>query len=208
MEEIKKWNTNALELFAALLSTTETADVQNLIDQVKTVLQNITTMIHELSKQSESGEDIGEIIERELSGMDKAIEEAAARIEVKKSTQSFELATSDLTVFLQDMLSKSKASDSGIKLEVNEKILDACTALMKAIRDLVKKSRVLQGEIVALGRGSASATEFYKRNHQWTEGSIILLVIHIFFIDFYFALNLEGLISAAKNVAQGANFLV
>lgn len=87
---------------------------------------------------------------------------------------------------LQDMLSKSKASDSGIKLEVNEKILDACTALMKSIRELVQKSRVLQAEIVALGKGTASATEFYKRNHQWT----------------------EGLISAAKNVAQGANFLV
>lgn len=39
-------------------------------------------MIHDLSKQSESGEDIGEIIETELAGMDKAIEEAAARIEV------------------------------------------------------------------------------------------------------------------------------
>lgn len=86
----------------------------------------------------------------------------------------------------QEMLSKSKASDSGIKLEVNEKILDACTALMKTIRELVKASRVLQAEIILLGKGTATATEFYKRNHQWT----------------------EGLISAAKNVAQGANFLV
>lgn len=34
--------------------------------------------------------------------------------------------------------------------------------------------------------GTATAKEFYKRNHQWT----------------------EGLISAAKSVAQGANFLV
>lgn len=84
------------------------------------------------------------------------------------------------------MLSKSKASDSGIQLEVNEKILDACTALMRSIRELVKRSRVLQAEIVAQGKGTASATEFYNRNNQWT----------------------EGLISAAKNVAQGANFLV
>lgn len=84
------------------------------------------------------------------------------------------------------MLSKSRTSDSGIKLEVNEKILDACTALMNSIRELVKKSRLVQAEIVALGKGTSSATEFYKRNHQWT----------------------EGLISSAKNVAQGANFLV
>lgn len=34
--------------------------------------------------------------------------------------------------------------------------------------------------------GTASVKEFYKRNNQWT----------------------EGLISAAKSVAQGANFLV
>lgn len=81
MDEIKKWNSNALELFAALMSTKE-SEVQNHIAEVRDKLKNITTMIHELSKQSESGEDISEIIERELSGMDKAIEEAASKIEV------------------------------------------------------------------------------------------------------------------------------
>lgn len=81
MEEIKKWNADALELFVALLSTKE-SEVQNRIADVKGKLQTITTMIHELSKQSQSGEDISEIIERELSTMDKAIEEAASRIEV------------------------------------------------------------------------------------------------------------------------------
>lgn len=84
------------------------------------------------------------------------------------------------------MLKQSKASDSGLKLEVNEKILDACTALMRCIQILVKKSRKVQAEIIALGKGSASAKEFYKRNHQWT----------------------EGLISAAKSVANGAKLLV
>lgn len=81
MDEIKKWNADAMELFVALLSTKE-SEVQNRIADVKGKLQTITTMIHELSKQSQSGEDIGEIIERELSTMDKAIEEAASRIEV------------------------------------------------------------------------------------------------------------------------------
>lgn len=98
--------------------------------------------------------------------MDEKIEEAAAKIE--------------------EMIKQSRDSDSGIKLEVNEKILDACTQLMKSIKLLVKKSRILQDEIVSAGKGTASAKEFYKRNHQWT----------------------EGMISAAKNVAQGANFLV
>lgn len=83
MDEIKKWNSKALELFAALLSTDESVKVQSHIDEVKSMLLKITTMIHELSKQSESSEDIGDSIERELSGMDKAIEEAASKIEVK-----------------------------------------------------------------------------------------------------------------------------
>lgn len=89
MDEIKKWNSNALELFASLMSTKESVEVQKHIDEVKRMLQSITSMIHDLSKQSKSGEDIGEIIERELSGMDKAIEEAAARIEVQFSFSHF-----------------------------------------------------------------------------------------------------------------------
>ncbi|XP_046399860.1 huntingtin-interacting protein 1 isoform X2 [Ischnura elegans] len=105
-------------------------------------------------------------VEKELADIDRAIDEAAARIE--------------------EMLRKSREADSGIKLEVNGKILDSCTALMKAIHVLVQKSRLLQTEIVAQGKGTASAKEFYKRNHQWT----------------------EGLISAAKAVAIGAKFFV
>lgn len=50
------------------------------------------------------------------------------------------------------MLDKSRAADSGVKLEVNGKILDSCTDLMKAIRNLVKKSRFLQTEIVVQGK--------------------------------------------------------
>lgn len=50
------------------------------------------------------------------------------------------------------MLEKSRAADSGLKLEVNEKILDSCTELMKCIRMLVKKSRLLQAEIVEQGK--------------------------------------------------------
>lgn len=50
------------------------------------------------------------------------------------------------------MLTKSRAGDSGVKLEVNEKILDTCTKLMHAIRILVQKSRFLQAEIVAQGK--------------------------------------------------------
>lgn len=59
-----------------------------------------------------------------------------------------------LCVSVQEMLTKSRAADSGLKLEVNEKILDSCTTLMQAIRVLVSKSRLLQAEIVAQGKVS------------------------------------------------------
>lgn len=131
---MKKWNQNVLDLFNALKGThSDTGAVKVYIEDVKKQLQGITSMIHDLSKKSDSTELVGDVIEEELAGMDKAIEEAASRIE--------------------EMLSKSRASDSGIKLEVNERILDACTALMQCIRILVQKSRLLQAEIVSLGKG-------------------------------------------------------
>lgn len=135
------------------------------IEKVKAQINLIFTMANTLSKTRDNV-DVGNLVENELQSMDKAIEEAANRI--------------------QEMLDKSRADDSGLKLEVNGKILDSCTDLMKAIRKLVKKSRLLQTEIVAQGKGTVSATEFYKRNHQWS----------------------EGLISAAKAIAMGANFLL
>lgn len=52
------------------------------------------------------------------------------------------------------MLTHSRKEDSGIKLEVNEKILDSCTGLMQAIKILIQKSRILQAEIVAQGKVS------------------------------------------------------
>ncbi|XP_058838114.1 huntingtin-interacting protein 1 isoform X2 [Topomyia yanbarensis] len=165
-EEIKELAGSIAGLFQSLHKTSESDSVGSKIADLRGKLQKVTELIGELSKQTDGTENLGDLVENELSSMDKAIEEAAAQIE--------------------EMLSKSRASDSGIKLEVNEKILDACTTLMHAIRILVQKSRLLQSEIVSLGKGSASAKEFYKRNHQWT----------------------EGLISAAKSVAQGANFLV
>ena len=52
---------------------------------------------------------------------------------------------------IQEMLQKSRKDDTGIKLEVNERILDACTGLMKAIRTLIKRSKELQMEVVSEG---------------------------------------------------------
>ncbi|XP_013145195.1 PREDICTED: huntingtin-interacting protein 1 isoform X2 [Papilio polytes] len=101
-------------------------------------------------------------VDDELATMDTAIEHAAKQIE--------------------EMLAASRAGDSGVKLEVNEKILDACTTLMGAVKALVQDARRLQREL-----GDTSARQnMYRRNPQWS----------------------EGLISAAKAVVFAAKLLV
>ena len=60
-------------------------------------------------------------------------------------------------------MNKSKQKDTGMKLEVNDKILDSCTALMKAIKILIMKAKELQKEIVAQGRVSL----FFELNYQF-----------------------------------------
>ncbi|GJQ85262.1 putative actin binding protein [Trypoxylus dichotomus] len=163
-EECKTLGQLVLDVLECLLNETPVTDK---VESTKAQLISVTSLADTISGSLKaSPEDLADMIEREMAAMDGAIEEAANRI--------------------QDMLSKSRQADSGIKLELNEKILDSCTTLMAAIRVLIQKSRLLQGEIVAQGKGTASAKEFYKRNHQWT----------------------DGFISAAKAVAVAANFLL
>ncbi|KAK6102054.1 ANTH domain family protein [Brugia pahangi] len=97
-----------------------------------------------------TAEVIGAELEQEMKRMDEAIQKAVELID--------------------EMQKKSRATDSGIRLKVNEGILDSCNQLMAAIVTLVAKSRALQEEIVAAGHDTANPNEFYKRNHQWTEG--------------------------------------
>ncbi|CAH2250221.1 jg6912 [Pararge aegeria aegeria] len=87
-------------------------------------------------------------VDDELADMDSAIEDAANQIE--------------------EMLAASRAGDSGVKLEVNEKILDACTTLMGAVKVLVQESRKLQNEL----GDPKTRQKMYRRNPQWSEGLI------------------------------------
>ena len=54
----------------------------------------------------------------------------------------------------KSLINKSREQETGVKLEVNDKILDSCTGLMKAIKELIIKSKDLQKEIVGQGRVS------------------------------------------------------
>ncbi|XP_067393865.1 huntingtin-interacting protein 1 isoform X4 [Emydura macquarii macquarii] len=135
---------------------------------VRNCLSRISAIAEELRPKGldVEQEELGDLVDKEMAATSAAVETAAARIE--------------------EMLSKSRAGDTGVKLEVNERILASCTDLMQAIQVLVLASKDLQREIVESGRGAASPKEFYARNSRWT----------------------EGLISASKAVGWGATVMV
>lgn len=122
----------------------------------------VSTKAHLEQKLDDKQEDI---LVAEMDETDKIIKEATRKIE--------------------ELSEKSKKLESGVKLQVNEKISEVCSNLMKAVRNLIIQSRLLQREIVG-SDGKGAAEEFYKRNSSWT----------------------EGLISAANVVAMAARSLV
>lgn len=83
---------------------------------------------------------------------------------------------------------KNKPTDgyTTYELRIHDSILDAAMAVTNAIAQLIKAATTTQQEIVQAGRGSSSRTAFYKKNNRWT----------------------EGLISAAKAVANSTNTLI
>ncbi|XP_070619317.1 huntingtin-interacting protein 1-related protein [Erythrolamprus reginae] len=137
-------------------------------DDLRTTLQRLFQLGQELRPKSLDirEEELGDLVDKEMATTSAAVEDAVRRIE--------------------EMMNQARVESSGVKLEVNERILNSCTDLMKAIRQLVLASTHLQKEIVESGRGAATPQEFYAKNSCWT----------------------EGLISASKAVGWGATQLV
>ena len=71
-------------------------------------------------------------------------------------------------------------------MQVNSAVLESAMAITNAAANLIRCATVAQQEIVAHGRGSSTRQAFYLKNNRWT----------------------EGLISAAKAVAQAVSILV
>ncbi|XP_017003519.3 huntingtin-interacting protein 1 [Drosophila takahashii] len=159
--------TDVCKLFEYLL-TNETRDQErpNITADIQTKLKDILKLIEKIKASFEQKIDLDKLLEIELREMDAAIDDAASKI--------------------TDLLAKAREKDNKTNLEVNGKIVDACTTLMECVKALIQKSRLLQHEIVASQKGNASANEFYRRNSQWS----------------------DGLISASKMVAKAANYLV
>uniref|UniRef100_A0A8C8VLS4 Huntingtin-interacting protein 1-related protein n=1 Tax=Pelusios castaneus TaxID=367368 RepID=A0A8C8VLS4_9SAUR len=162
----KQCGSEALRYLGALkdkatLGSADCTAVRNCLSRVSAIAEELRPRGLDVEQ-----EELGDLVDKEMAATSAAVETAAARIE--------------------DMLSKSRAGDTGVKLEVNERILGSCTDLMQAIQVLVLASKDLQREIVESGRGAASPKEFYARNSRWT----------------------EGLISASKAVGWGATVMV
>uniref|UniRef100_A0A2K6TDF8 Huntingtin interacting protein 1 n=1 Tax=Saimiri boliviensis boliviensis TaxID=39432 RepID=A0A2K6TDF8_SAIBB len=162
----KQYGRETLTYLASLEEegTLENADgtaMRNCLSKIKAIGEELLPRGLDIKQ-----EELGDLVDKEMAATSAAIESATARIE--------------------EMLSKSRAGDTGVKLEVNERILGSCTGLMQAIQVLIVASKDLQREIVESGRGTASPKEFYAKNSRWT----------------------EGLISASKAVGWGATVMV
>ncbi|XP_019950674.2 huntingtin-interacting protein 1 isoform X1 [Paralichthys olivaceus] len=165
-ESVKACGAEALALLGQMKQRDSLAAADN--SKLKAALEAILATAEKLRPRGlelQQGE-LGDLVEQEMAATSAAVESAAARIE--------------------EMLNKSRAVDTGIKMEVNERILASCTELMQAIKELVLSSKHLQRDIVESGRGAASMKEFYAKNSRWT----------------------EGLISASKAVGWGATVMV
>ncbi|XP_041796325.1 huntingtin-interacting protein 1 isoform X1 [Chelmon rostratus] len=165
-ESVKACGAEALALLGQMKQQDSLAAADN--GRLKAALEAILATAEKLRPRGlelQQGE-LGDLVEQEMAATSAAVESAAARIE--------------------EMLNKSRAVDTGIKMEVNERILASCTELMQAIKELILSSKNLQRDIVESGRGAASMKEFYAKNSRWT----------------------EGLISASKAVGWGATVMV
>uniref|UniRef100_U3FAA0 Huntingtin-interacting protein 1-related protein n=1 Tax=Callithrix jacchus TaxID=9483 RepID=U3FAA0_CALJA len=166
IDTCRECGARALEIMGQLQDRRALRHIQASL--VRTPLQGILQLGQELKPKSLDvrQEELGAMVDKEMAATSAAIEDAVRRIE--------------------DMMNQARHASSGVKLEVNERILNSCTDLMKAIRLLVMTSTSLQKEIVESGRGAATQQEFYAKNSRWT----------------------EGLISASKAVGWGATQLV
>lgn len=125
--------------------------------EVRGSLTKLSEVVEKLipkGKTVNKAEDLGDIVEQEMHGAARAIEQATQRI--------------------QELISRPKESFkySAVDLQVHDSILQAAFAITSAIGRLIQAATESQKEIVAQGKGSSSTQQFYKRNNRWTEGLI------------------------------------
>jgi len=159
----RECGSECIKLLGEMKNEPDAANNQSVNEKLNKILLCAQDLLPSMSDVGKG--DLSDVVDQEMSATARAVEQASERIEA--------------------LLNEARLKDSGINLEVNERILDSCTELMRFIRVLIDSSKELQKEIVDRGRGASSSKEFYMKNSRWT----------------------EGLISAAKAVGWGATML-
>uniref|UniRef100_A0A5S6QSI8 I/LWEQ domain-containing protein n=1 Tax=Trichuris muris TaxID=70415 RepID=A0A5S6QSI8_TRIMR len=136
-------------------------ELRNSVEELRTAARQLVG-----SRSDIDADELADMYEEEIKLMENAILEAASKIEA--------------------ILAKARKSNTGVRLEVHEKILESCTSLIQQVMMLVACAKKLQNEIVQQQCGVSSVKDFYKRNHEWA----------------------EGLLSAAKSIGSHAHLLV
>lgn len=113
----------------------------------------VETLVPKDVGDTKFGEDLGDIVEQEMMGAAKAIEEATAMLSKLLNSQP-------------------DPSLSGIDQQVHSGIISSTKAITDAIGRLIICATHAQQEIVANGKGSGTKTAFYKKNSRWMEGLI------------------------------------
>ena len=123
--------------------------IENNFQDVTSAVEKVKECLGEMQKLSQAAIpefmsnknlDLETMLQTEMEQMDRAIHEAEQKIE--------------------QMIAAANQQDTGVKLEVNGKILDACTALMQAIKQLIYDSKQLQLEIASRERVLQSSPAF------------------------------------------------
>ena len=127
--------------------------------------------------------DLGDLVEQEMLGAARAIEEATER--------------------LQQLMSRPRDSSryNAVDLQVHDSILSAAMAITNAIARLIKAATASQQEIVAEGRGSNTTQQFYKKHNRWTEG-LISAARSVAFATNLLIESADGVISGTHSLEQ------
>ncbi|PRT55748.1 Endocytosis protein end4 [Wickerhamiella sorbophila] len=142
-------------------------------DQLELIIESHTDILQQLQQ----------LLEAVLSSQPKQSKETNPESAMERAALAAEEANRKLTELL------ARPRDPKLSVfdkHVHEAIIAAAVAITSAIAALIKAASECQKDIVAKGRGTDSATVYYKKNHRWT----------------------QGLISAAHAVADSTNTLI
>uniref|UniRef100_A0AAR2LKZ8 I/LWEQ domain-containing protein n=1 Tax=Pygocentrus nattereri TaxID=42514 RepID=A0AAR2LKZ8_PYGNA len=141
----------------ASLKRADPASIRLMVQKILRIAQDLRPKGMDVGK-----DELGDMVDKEMAATSAAIEEAVRRID--------------------EMMNQARRDTEGVKLEVNERILNSCTDLMKVRWKFSNNDQLYSFRNI----GAATVKEFYARNSRWT----------------------EGLISAAKAVGWGATQMV